>query len=357
MDYHRMTLKKVEEYLDTDIRNGLTAIEASYRNKLMRDRFSFGEFIYNALRVILKRISIIRTISVIFILIFIFKNGNGLYFLSALVSIAITVLIRGFKLIKESKEISLKYITNKKYLVIRDSREQEVKGRNIVIGDLVFLNKGIHIPADIRLVYTEKFKVDEFIFTGAHKIITKNNTRIIEETNSYMEMSNITFMGSVVDKGEAYGVVIADHGNTRLAKLLDTEKTKLMFHKKSKKPILTGVLLLLALLSLGIGAFHIFIENNKLIEDVLYYSAHLIITIPYFLGEEIFTYSLRKEYSKYNLTFKNLKSIVKLREVNEIYLNVQEALGSRSKNIGSFYYDGGEVESSFIEKDSYSFAF
>ena len=113
MGYHRMTLKKVEEYLDTDIRKGLTAIEASHRKNIMGNRYSYGEYIYNALRIILKRISIIRTISVIIMLIFIFRKGNTFLFLWALVSVAITVIVRSVKHIRDSKEISLKYIINK----------------------------------------------------------------------------------------------------------------------------------------------------------------------------------------------------------------------------------------------------
>lgn len=355
MDYHRMTLKKVEEYLDTDIRNGLTAIEASYRNKLMKYKSSPGEFLYNKLSVILKRISIIRTISVILMLIFILRNGNRLHFLSAIFSIVITVIIRSFKHTKESKEISLNNIIKKKYVVIREGRKEKVKGRDIVLGDLVLLSKGIHIPADIRLVYTENFKVDEFIFTGSHRAVTKNNDRIIEEINSYIELSNITFMGSFVDKGEAYGIVIADHKNTRLSRLLDIQKTESMFNEKTKKPIFTGVLLLLALLSIGMDSFDNFYGSIKVIEELLYYSTLLIITMPYFLGEEIFNYSLKREYKKYDISFKNFKSIAKLKEVKELYLNAQEALGSGSKSIESLYYDGGEVSLSSIEKDSYTF--
>ncbi|MGM9974644.1 MAG: hypothetical protein ACI33K_11460 [Clostridiaceae bacterium] len=355
MGYHRMTLKKVEEYLDTDIRKGLTAIEASHRKNIMGNRYSYGEFIYNVLRIILKRVSIIRTISVIIMLIFIFRKGNTFLFLWALVSVAITVIVRSVKHIRDSKEISLKYIINKKYLVIRDGIEQEVKGRNIVLGDLVFLNKGTYIPADIRLVYTENFKVDEFIFTGTHRNIAKSNTRIIEETDSYIEMSNIAFMGSIVAKGEAYGVVIADHRNTRLSKLLDTQDKKVIYNEKTKKPIFTVVLLLLAVLSVGIDKFSMVFMNKNLIEELIYYSILLIITIPYFLGEEIFSFSLKNEYSKYNLSFKNLKSIVKLKEVEELYLNTQEAFGQGNKSIDSLYYDGGEVKSSLADKDSYTF--
>ncbi|WP_426349166.1 hypothetical protein ACPWSR_15680 [Alloiococcus sp. CFN-8] len=355
MDYHRMTLKKVEDYLDTDIRRGLSNIEASYRIKLMKDSFVYGEFIYKAMSIAIKRISIIRVVSVIIMIVFIFRQGNTLHFLLGLMSIVITVVVRTLKYIKESKKISLKHIIKKKYVVIRDGKEQEVKGRNIVSGDLVFLNKGVYVPADIRIVYAENFKVDEFIFTGSHRPILKNNTRIIEEINSYLEMSNIAFMGSLVDRGEAYGIVVTDYRNSRLFNLVQGLEAKSMLPDKANKPILTMVLLLFAILSITMDLFTSFFANHRLIEGIIYNSTLLIITMPYFLCEEIFSYSLKKEYIKYGISFKNLKSIIKLREVREFYLNVEEALGYGGKSIESLYYDGEEVKPSLIEKESYTF--
>lgn len=93
-------------------------------------------------------------------------------------------------------------------IVLRDGKETEVKSSEIVPGDVVILNAGSIIPADLRLVQAKDFFISEAALTGEAMPVEK----VAQSTNgkppSALELSNACFLGSFVISGSARGLVI-----------------------------------------------------------------------------------------------------------------------------------------------------
>lgn len=100
--------------------------------------------------------------------------------------------------------------------VIREGRKMIVKAKELVIGDIVELESGDRVPADILLLKGDVLQSDESILTGESMPIDK---KIYNGNN--IKQENIVFMGCMVTKGKALGKVIATGMNTEMGKIAD----------------------------------------------------------------------------------------------------------------------------------------
>lgn len=103
--------------------------------------------------------------------------------------------------------------------VIRDDREKEVAGEELVPGDIVLLSSGVKVPADLRICHSYELKVEEAILTGESLPIEKISTPIVEENLTFGDQRNMAFMGTVVVIGRAKGVVVATGSETALGQI------------------------------------------------------------------------------------------------------------------------------------------
>ncbi|MBE0447885.1 MAG: HAD-IC family P-type ATPase [Actinobacteria bacterium] len=114
---------------------------------------------------------------------------------------------------------ALKKLLALKALVVRDGFEQEINAEMIVPGDIVLLQSGQKIPADLRLIYEKEFKADESTFTGESTPASKTVEPIPEPNLQPFEKKNMVFMGSVVASGRATGIAVATGSTTQLGQI------------------------------------------------------------------------------------------------------------------------------------------
>ncbi|MGC8719482.1 MAG: cation-translocating P-type ATPase [Thermodesulforhabdaceae bacterium] len=123
--------------------------------------------------------------------------------------------------------------------VLRDGIEREVNTEELVPGDIVSLSSGIRVPADIRLIHTVEFQVDESILTGESLPVEKHYRPIPEEHLTYGDQKNMAFMGTIVVSGRARGIVVETGINTVLGKIAkhvrESETVKAPLQDKIKK--------------------------------------------------------------------------------------------------------------------------
>ncbi len=93
--------------------------------------------------------------------------------------------------------------------VIRDGKALVLDTKQLVPGDSITLYPGDKIPADIRLVATDKVTIDESILTGESVPVEKNSTTIPEQEITIFTATNIGFSGSTIISGKATGIVFA----------------------------------------------------------------------------------------------------------------------------------------------------
>ena len=111
---------------------------------------------------------------------------------------------------------SLKQLLVAKARVVRDGREKEIPGTDLVPGDIVLLASGARVPADLRLLHTNELRIDEAMLTGESLPVEKQTAAIAEDNLVAADQTNMAFMGTAVVNGRARGVVFATAGATML---------------------------------------------------------------------------------------------------------------------------------------------
>ncbi|HEX2959590.1 MAG TPA: HAD-IC family P-type ATPase [Chitinispirillaceae bacterium] len=133
--------------------------------------------------------------------------------------VIINALIGFFQEYRSSKEIAaLKNMVPDTVAVIRDGHPQTVQSSQLVPGDIVLLQSGDKIPADIRLFEMRSLRVIEAALTGESVPSEKAADTIPEET-SLGDRKNIAFSGTTVASGTARGVVVQTGTTTELGKI------------------------------------------------------------------------------------------------------------------------------------------
>ena len=99
--------------------------------------------------------------------------------------------------------------------VVREGREWEVESRDLVPGDLVLLESGSRVPADIRLISSTALAVDESLLTGESVPVSKQPAPL-EPGVVLAERTNMAYAGSVATSGRGRGYVVETGARTEL---------------------------------------------------------------------------------------------------------------------------------------------
>lgn len=118
----------------------------------------------------------------------------------------------------ESSLDSLKKLSSPNAKVLRDGKKKTIPVREIVIGDIVFLEAGDYIPADGRLIEAQSLKVVEGMLTGEAEAVLKHSDKIKEEVG-IGDQRNMVFSGATVVYGRGTLVVTATGMNTEVGKV------------------------------------------------------------------------------------------------------------------------------------------
>ena len=110
----------------------------------------------------------------------------------------------------------LKNMTSSEAIVIRDGEPRKITASELTIGDVVVLEEGDNIPADLRLLKSYDLTVDESALTGESKPSKKEENVLSED-----ETANLAFMDSYVASGRARGVVVEIGMNTAIGKIAE----------------------------------------------------------------------------------------------------------------------------------------
>src|SRR5690606_26407621 len=102
--------------------------------------------------------------------------------------------------------------------VLRDATEHVVSAADVVPGDVVLVESGERIPADMRLIEANALRLDESMLTGESVAATKRSAAVPVDSPSG-ERSNMAFSGTFVTSGRGVGVVTATGANTQLGEI------------------------------------------------------------------------------------------------------------------------------------------
>jgi len=100
--------------------------------------------------------------------------------------------------------------------VVRDGRRQVIPARELVPGDVVYLEAGNYVPADMRLLEAVNLRVEEASLTGESLPVKKNSASVLESNVPLGDRRNTAFMGTLVSYGRGKGVVTSTGMHTQL---------------------------------------------------------------------------------------------------------------------------------------------
>ena len=167
---------------------------------------------------------------------------------------------------------SLKKLTSPKALVIREGKRMEVPAAELVKGDLVYLEAGCQIPADMRLTAASNLKIEESALTGESLPIEKDASFVARGSVRLPlgDRKNMAYMSTIVTYGRGEGIVTATGMDTELGHIaaMITEAKEEMTPLQRRLGELGKVLSLLSLL-LCAGLFVIAVLQQRNIPEML----------------------------------------------------------------------------------------
>ena len=166
--------------------------------------------------------------------IFSFLTGETIDGIGILVIIFIDLIIGIYEENKANKTIdSLQKLVPTSVRVIRNNKEEEIDIKNLVPGDLVLLESGDKISADMRIIESHNLTVDESILTGESIPISKDSKVLKEKDIPINSQTNMLFAGCNIVTGRGLAIVVDTGINTEIGKIADT----LQNSKEEKSPL------------------------------------------------------------------------------------------------------------------------
>ena len=149
---------------------------------------------------------------------------------------------------------ALATLVTQKSKVLRNGKIEEIESSELTIGDCVLLESGDKISADLRIIESHNFMVDESILTGESVQVIKNNEIITKNNAAITEQTNMVFAGTSAVTGRAKAIVVGVGLNTEIGKIADTinntkeEKSPLTIRVEKLSKQISGLVIIVALI-------------------------------------------------------------------------------------------------------------
>lgn len=278
---YQKDLKTIIEELKTNTKTGLTTEEVRKR----QEQYGLNELKQKKKKTILKMVIEQLTDKMIIILliasILSFLLGEKLEGFVILFIIAINIIISVVQEKKASDALeALKNMNAPHSLVLRNGKKEKILAKDLVPGDIVYLEAGNIIPADIRWIEENEILVDESALTGESVAVEKDKDYIGSAKEPLGERQNMGFSSTIINNGTGVGVVTSIGMDTEIgmiAKLLDND-TSLETPLKKKLNKIGKVLSILGII-ISILIFIIGLLHGKNIIDILMISISLAISV------------------------------------------------------------------------------
>ncbi|GIL24262.1 MAG: ATPase [Bacteroidota bacterium] len=177
-----------------------------------------------------------------------------------LVIVIINALVGFFQEYKAERAMDeLKKLAASQARVIRNNETKIIPAHELVPGDVVKLEAGDSVPADLRLIEVHSIKIEEASLTGESYGVSKTTETIDQENVSVGDQANMAFKSTLVSYGRATGVVVATGMKTEIGKiatLLEFADVETPLQKRmadfSKKLSLVILLICIIIFSVGL---------------------------------------------------------------------------------------------------------
>ncbi len=223
-NYYNLAYKAVKELLYTDTEQGLTEHEAMERLR----EYGYNEFKKREHTSLWQKfVAQFKSFMIIVLLIAAaisgvtgYMNGEGIT--DALIILVILVANAIIGMVQESKAErsldALERMAAPRCKVVRDGERRIIESRELVPGDIVEIETGDSIPADLRLTEAINLKVQEAALTG-ESVPVEKSTESIEGDASIGDRVNMAFASCSVTYGRGRGIVVATGPDSEMGKI------------------------------------------------------------------------------------------------------------------------------------------
>ena len=128
---------------------------------------------------------------------------------------------------------ALQELVSTRCRVFREGDTYEINAEELVSGDIVLLESGDKVPADLRLLVSHDLEVDESLLTGESLPLLKDANAVLAEDIALGDRVNMLFTGTLVGRGRARGVVVSTAINTELGRIA----ADVLFKPSPKAPL------------------------------------------------------------------------------------------------------------------------
>ena len=352
-EWYSISWTDVVKKLNSDINKGLKLEQVE---KLQRLRSEEEVLKFNNIKtstLVFKQIRELWTvISIINIIGLIFFNHWILILILMIMNILNVFLVVNKQLVKEKELDELKKFDLSYIKVLREGKYLRVLPKELVVGDIVYLEKGDVVPADLRVIKSENLKVNEAQVTGEAYISEKYEAKIIERDLPFSEMKNILFKASKITTGSGEGIVIYTGANSQIGKIIKIlieEKNKYIdFLIKDSNYILNKMSIISVLLGL-LGASLFYLKTNNIMDGLealsLIFTSFMPISLISILS--LSGKTILKTFNKRDIIIKDLTVVKAFAETNLLFVDKIGAITEKTVEViriftDDRFYDFGE---------------
>ncbi|XP_049863765.1 sodium/potassium-transporting ATPase subunit alpha isoform X2 [Schistocerca gregaria] len=270
---------------------------------------------------------------------------------------AVVIVTGCFSYYQEAKSSaimeSFKHMVPQFATVLRGGEKLTLRAEDIVLGDVVEVKFGDRIPADIRIIESRGFKVDNSSLTGE----SEPQSRSPEFTHENpLETKNLAFFSTNAVEGTAKGVVISCGDNTVMGRIaglasgLDTGETPIAKEIHHFIHLITGVAVFL-----GVTFFVIaFILGYHWLDAVIFLIGIIVANVPEGLLATVtvcLTLTAKRMASK-NCLVKNLEAVETLGSTSTICSDKTGTLTQNRMTVAHMWFDNQIIEADTTEDQS-----
>ena len=268
-------VNEVEKELNTNLANGLTPAEVEEK----RNEYGFNELKAKKKKsLFVKFLEQFKDFMIIVLIIAAIVSGivgymEGEGITDSIIILIVVIVNAIIGVVQESKAEksleALQKLSSHVAKVVRNGKVEVVASRDLVPGDIVVLDTGDYVPADLRIIEGVNLKSQESSLTGESVPVDKNSEVIADEKVGIGDRTNMLFSSSLITYGRGKGIVVETGMNTEVGKIAtiinDTEGTATPLQIKLNK---LGKTLGIAALAICVLIFIIGIAYGKDIIDM-----------------------------------------------------------------------------------------
>lgn len=244
-NWFNKTFKEVEKELETDLEKGLSKEKVEER----QEKYGFNELQQVAKKSLFQRfLEQFKDFSIIVLIIAAIVSGivgvlQGEGITDTIIILIVVIVNAIIGVAQESKAEksleALQKLSDHASKVIRNENMEVVPSKELVPGDIVVLDTGDYIPADLRIIEAVNLKTQESSLTGESVPVEKTSEIIEEQEIGIGDRKNMLFSSSLVTYGRGKGIVVETGMTTEVGKIAgminSTEKQETPLQQKLDK--------------------------------------------------------------------------------------------------------------------------